>query len=176
VSAVSASRLAAERAVLAAGGVVLRPMFVYGTGDRWFVPAVAAAVRAVPFLVDGGRALLSVIDAGDLARILHAVVREPERLPRGTVHHANHPTPVSYAALVRAVAGVVGLEAPASTIGYDEAERLARGTTTTARVLSLLTRDHWYASAPLWQRLGLRPGVDLPTGLPRHRDWYRGRA
>lgn len=173
VSAVSASRLAAERTVLAAGGVALRPMFVYGTGDRWFVPAVAAAVRAVPFLVNGGWARLSVIDAGDLARILHAIVRHPERLPPGTVHHANHPVPVSYAALVRAVAGVIGLPSPTSTIGYPEAERLARGTTTTPRALSLLTVDHWYASAALWERLDLRPGPDLPAGIARHRGWYR---
>lgn len=173
VSAVSASRLAAERMVLAAGGVALRPMFVYGTGDRWFIPAVAAAIRAVPFLVNDGRALLSVIDASDLARILQAIVRHPERLPPGTVHHANHPVPVSYAALVRAVAGVIGLPPPRLTLGYPEAEQLARGTATTPRVLSLLTFDHWYASAALWERLDLRPGPDLPARIARHRRWYR---
>jgi nucleoside-diphosphate-sugar epimerase len=173
VSPVSASRLAAERTVRAAGGVALRPMFVYGTGDRWFIPAVAAAMDAVPFLVDGGRARLSVIDARDLARLLHAVVRSPERLPPGTVHHANHPAPVSYATLARSVADLLGRRPPTSTLDYAEAERLTHGTTTTPRRLSLLTSDHWYASTALWERLHLTPGSGLPAGITGHRRWYR---
>jgi len=45
---VSRSRVAAEDAVLDAGGMVLRPMFVYGTGDTRFLPALARRSPASP--------------------------------------------------------------------------------------------------------------------------------
>jgi nucleoside-diphosphate-sugar epimerase len=142
VSALSQSRLAAEKPVLQAGGFVLRPMFVYGEGDRWFLPALRAALLTQPERLVDCPAKLSVISAEDLARLVHAIVREPWRLQRGSVHHANHPTPVATRDLAAAAAALDIEPGPGQP---------------TPRVMSLLTADHWYAGDALWHTLGLRP-------------------
>ena len=58
---VSRSRVAAERAVLNAGGIVLRPLFVYGPGDARFVPAIARAARRLRIRPAGEKPRMSVI-------------------------------------------------------------------------------------------------------------------
>ncbi len=153
VSPISQSRLAAEKIVIEAGGIVLRPMFVYGEGDRWFLPALSAALRVQPETVTTCPALLSVIGAYDLARLIHTIVRDPQRLPRGSVHHANHPVPVATRELAKATAPL----------------DLGPGPEVTPRVMSLLTTDHWYASEALWANLGLKPShEDIFAGPPWH--------
>jgi nucleoside-diphosphate-sugar epimerase len=79
-----ASKVEAERMVreAAAGGlraISLRPCIVYGPGDRYFVPEAARLMR-LPLLPlpDGGRHLVDVVHADDLARA-HLLVMETGR-------------------------------------------------------------------------------------------------
>ncbi|MCY0942895.1 NAD-dependent epimerase/dehydratase family protein, partial [Streptomyces antarcticus] len=108
VSAASRTRLAAETGALAAGAVVLRPGLVTGTGDRWMVPALSQILDSTKALWGGGRALLSLVDVGDLARLI-ARLALGQALEGGTVWHAGHPEPVRVGDLVRSLAerGVV---------------------------------------------------------------------
>lgn len=72
------SKQAAEERVLAAAGrlavAVLRPVTVYGPGDRWFLPLVARVVRehALPDRIGDG-ARLGLVHAADLADAIVAV-------------------------------------------------------------------------------------------------------
>src|SRR5690606_41230280 len=52
-SATSRSRAAAERYVLDAGGVVLRPHLVYGRGDHWVVPGLVGLLRELSATLTG---------------------------------------------------------------------------------------------------------------------------
>ncbi len=76
-----ASKVEAERLVrdAAAGGLratIIRPCIVYGPGDRYFIPEAARVMRlpALP-LPDGGRHLVDVVHADDLAAA-HRLVME----------------------------------------------------------------------------------------------------
>ncbi|XRQ04149.1 NAD-dependent epimerase/dehydratase family protein [Actinomadura welshii] len=69
MNAYGASKAAAERAVLAAGGLILRPHAVYGPGDTTLLPRVLSAVRG-PLLVaaGSGRRRISLTSIANLVR------------------------------------------------------------------------------------------------------------
>ncbi|MEU9148159.1 NAD-dependent epimerase/dehydratase family protein [Streptomyces sp. NPDC048349] len=174
VSATSRTRLAAEGPALAAGAVVLRPHLVIGPGDRWVVPAVGRLLEATGALWGGGRALLSLVAVGDLARLVARLALGYG--PQGaTVWHASHPEPVRTAALVRALAGR-GI-VPAVERDLSEAECLERlaasGSAMSPRQFWLLAQDHWYDSAGIWEAAGCPPGPGPLARLDGAAPWYR---
>ncbi|MGW3244429.1 NAD-dependent epimerase/dehydratase family protein [Streptomyces sp. NPDC001070] len=173
VSAVSRSRLAGEHAVRAAGGVVLRPMFVYGPGDRWLIPRLARTLTALPVSVDGGRARLSLVAVEDLAAAVAALAgagRGP--VPGGEVHHVNHPEPVAVRDLAAALTEHLGVPAPQADIAYAEARELLAGRPRELRHLALFGQDHHYDSARIWRRTGHRPG-GFAARFAAAAPWYR---
>ncbi|MDX2701619.1 NAD-dependent epimerase/dehydratase family protein [Streptomyces sp. PA03-6a] len=173
VSAVSRSRLAGERAVRAAGGVVLRPMFVYGPGDRWLVPRLVRTLTALPVSVDGGRALLSLVAVEDLAAAIAALaVADWGPVPGGEVHHVGHPEPVAVRDLAAALTGHLGVPAPAADLTYDEARELLAGRPRDLRHLALFGQDHHYDSGRVWRRTGHTPGA-FATRFAAAAPWYR---
>ncbi|RKE19902.1 NAD(P)-dependent oxidoreductase [Streptomyces sp. TLI_171] len=170
-SATSRSRALAEDAVLAAGGVVLRPHLVYGDGDSWVGPGLARILRALPGTVDGWPARTTMIDVRDLARLLVGAALAPAA-GAGLVHHAGHPEPVAVHTLLRAVAGAAAIPWPDRGItGAQARAALAADGLDPAR-LELLTADHVFESARLWTALGLEPGSRFEDGFRRAAPWY----
>ncbi|MBN3932817.1 NAD(P)-dependent oxidoreductase [Streptomyces verrucosisporus] len=174
VSPASRSRLAGERHALAAGATVLRPGLVMGRGDRWVVPTLAELLTAVPALWDGGRALLSLVDVQDLARL---IVRFglTGRSAAAAVHHAGHPVPVRCGDLLTALAGHGLLPAVTEELPWSECVRAleSSGSRVTERQMSLIALDHWYDSAATWRAAGCEPGPGPLARLEESADWYR---
>ncbi|MFD6056162.1 NAD-dependent epimerase/dehydratase family protein [Agromyces sp. NPDC060279] len=166
-STLSASRAAAERIVLDAGGLVVRPHLVLGAGDRWVGPGVAALTAAAGGLVDGGAAVHSVIEAGTLGALLVELATGPR--PAHSVFHAAHREPVP----VRALVAALWPERPAPpSVPLARARATVAGSPGLERALALLAVDHDFAvervlaaaSAPL----------DRPFALPADAiEWYQ---
>ncbi|WP_405996995.1 NAD-dependent epimerase/dehydratase family protein [Streptomyces sp. NBC_00829] len=169
-SALSRSRLAAEHAVRAAGGSVLRPMFVYGPGDRWFVPSLARAFTQLPVSVNRGTARISLIDVADLAEAIAVLATTPGG--EGRVHHAAHPEPVTVAELTGALVTHLGVPEPTADIGFDEALAFLSDAPDLARRLRLVAFDHFYDATRLWRLTGLTPG-SFPERFAAAASWYR---
>jgi nucleoside-diphosphate-sugar epimerase len=174
-TAISRSRATAERHVLGAGGIVLRPLFVDGEGDTRFVPQVARALRRIPFLVGGGRARLSFIGVTDLARAIVDLACD-RRTVRG-VFHATDQRPVTFRAVASGVAAVTGVPLPRFSIPYPVARLLLRRVLASAKDayvpgdsawhrVFLVSRDHWYDSSRLWGHLGWNPATSFIDRLP----------
>ncbi|WP_431961804.1 NAD-dependent epimerase/dehydratase family protein [Actinacidiphila sp. bgisy160] len=173
VSAVSRSRLRGERSVRAAGGVVLRPMFVYGPGDRWLVPRLVRTLTALPVSVDGGRALLSLVAVEDLAAAIAALaVAGWGPVPGGEVHHVAHPEPVAVRELAAALTEHLGVPAPVAGLTYGEALELLAGRPRDLRHLALFGQDHHYDSGRVWRRTSHIPGA-FATRFAAAAPWYR---
>lgn len=174
VSAASRTRLAAEAPVLAAGGTVLRPGLVLGAGDRWVVPALAELVDRVPARWDGGGALLSVIDVGELARLIDALATAPDPFGGG-IHHASHPTPVTSAGLMSALAAEGILPAVEEDWSWNRCleEFRSRPGRVTERQFSLLARDYHQRAEPVWHTTRLHPTPAPLSLLPAAAPWYR---
>ncbi|HEY2059895.1 NAD-dependent epimerase/dehydratase family protein [Amycolatopsis sp. NBC_01480] len=174
-SATSRSRLAAERLVREAGGVVLRPHLVYGAGDRHVVPTLVRWLRAVPAWAEGGSARTSVIAAGDLAKVIAAFALDPGLGRAGEVFHAADPRPVRVRSLLTSVCEALDLPLPAADLRLDEHRARTRAALAwlSEHQYSLLTRDHWYESSRVWARTGESPGPGLDVRLAEAAYWYR---
>jgi nucleoside-diphosphate-sugar epimerase len=175
VSVTSTSRLAAERTVRAAGGIVLRPHLIYGRGDTWFVPTILRLLRHVPAWIEGGRAMTSVVAVDDLAEVVLALTRMPWQPTGGTVFHVSHPQPVSMRTLTTTVCDQLGLPLP----DHDLAAAVHRVLTRRAmpeltdHQFSLLANDHWYDSRRIWRHTAVPCGPSPMHRLRSAVGWYR---
>jgi len=178
---ISRSRLAAEEAVLDAGGIVIRPLFVYGRGDTRFIPTIIRSVRRLPFIVRGGRARISVITAEDLSRTACALALTPQFSPG--IYHANDGCPVRFAEIIQELAALLGTLVPRISLPYKAALmalRLSspgllgsrRWSDSTAHRLFLVSYDHFYDSGRLWKETGLSPGPPIIERLKDYYEWY----
>lgn len=172
-SPTSRTRAAAEDLVLAAGGTVLRPHIVYGTGDRWVGPGLLALARAIGGGLRGRPALVSAVDVDDLARLVLGAALAPADRMTASVYHANHPRPTTADVLLRGFAGVAGLPFAEGASTYEQAAERLRALGRPTNPLDMMATDHWFASDRIWSDLGLAPGVAFEEGLARHAGWYR---
>lgn len=172
-SVASRTRLAAEAAVLAEGGVVLRPHLVFGQGDRWFVPALLRLLREVPATVDGGRARMSVVAVDDLARAIVGVAASGLT----GVHHVNHPRPVTMRELLDRLGRHIGCRRPTRDIDRATHRELLREARfpLSDHQYALITDDHWYRSEQVWCAAGVSAGPGLAHRIAESASWYRAR-
>ncbi|MCA1188679.1 MULTISPECIES: NAD(P)-dependent oxidoreductase [unclassified Saccharopolyspora] len=166
-SVTSETRLAGENAVLAAGGTVVRPYFVYGAGDRWVVPGLARLLAATGSTIEGARPRLGMVWVDDLAEIIAALA--VDGAPPGRVLHADHPRPVPVRELVDRLVHDLGVPAPRQDLSYREAVRRLPGA---ADQLSLLARDRYFDATAAWRATGRAP-TPFDVGFARSLDWYR---
>ena len=106
--------LAGQAALLASGrpGVLLHPTMIYGAQGENNVQRLAALLRRLPVvpLPGGGTSLVQPIHQSDLTRAILAAIDVEWSAPESMV--VAGPTPLSYAAFVRAVAHAAGLGRP----------------------------------------------------------------
>ena len=169
----SETRARAERLVLDAGGVVLRPNLVYGTGDRC---VGAGALRLGALL--GGRvagldALVSMIDVRRLADAAVGVALLPPERGVQQLYDCNHPAPVVAADCLRSFLELAGVPSSSSALSVSEAQEALRELGEPTHDLEMLGVDHWFDSAQIWADLQLDPGPPFPIAVADHREWYR---
>jgi nucleoside-diphosphate-sugar epimerase len=175
VSVASRSRREAEQLVQAAGGVVLRPFYTYGDGDRWFVPMLLRWLRARPrVLVDRGTPRQSVVAVEDLAAVVAAAARRPGAFG-GSPFHVCEPEPVRVRDALLSLAALFELPRPRLSLPG----RAARGALLACRQhrlerrLELVAVEHTYRSERAWRVAGVAPGARMLDRLDRYADWYR---
>lgn len=171
VSATSRSRAAAERHVLAAGGLVLRPHLVHGEGDRWVIPGLVGLLRELSAPLTGCGALHSMIDAGTLGRAVLAAALSPHHGP-GT-HYVAHPDPVPAAELLTAVYEQVGHPGDGAPLDLPTARARATASPRALHHLDMLTADHWFTDDAFWKNLDCAPGEGFAAAFARSARWYR---
>ncbi len=175
VSAASRSKLAAERAVRAVGGIVLRPHLTYGPGDRWFVPTLLRLLDKVPAWIDGGTALMSIVSVQDLAKVPAALARLPWGPRPGAVFHVSQPEPVSVLSLMHKMCAPLGLSLPEHDLPSEVHRELTRNAIPhmTDHQFSLVAEDHWYESSRIWRSLGITPTELAGAEIDDAVGWYR---
>ncbi|MGW0121513.1 NAD-dependent epimerase/dehydratase family protein [Streptomyces sp. NPDC003327] len=175
-SATSRTRAAADGHVLDAGGTVLRPHLVYGTGDRQLVPGIVRLLGALPGPLTG-TSLHSMTDVDRLAEVLLGAALSPATRPGP--YYVDHPEPVPADDLVAAgeallarLPGRAGRPRGAA-LGFDEAGALLAGDPVALHHLAMVATDHWFADARPWRELGCDPGPAFGEAFARHARWYR---
>lgn len=168
-SAVSRSRTAADRAVLAAGGIVVRPNLIHGAGDRWFIPGVVRMFRALGTTIEDGVARLSLVDVADLGRLVSSLA--VTAVPVAGAFHAADPAPITLTRLLGTISTHVASLDVAGSSSLDEAVRILEPAGFRPHQIYMLGMDHHYEAQDLWRLARLRPtGFHL---TPEAAAWYR---
>ena len=168
-SVTSRSRAAADQAVLAAGGIVVRPNLIHGIGDRWFIPGTVQMLRTLGTTIENGRAMLSLIDVEDLGRLVASLA--VTALTVAGAFHAAGPSPVTLASLLRTIRHHVTPLGIAGSSSLDEAVRALEPAGFHPHQIRMLGMDHHYEAQDLWTLAGLQPsGFHL---TPETAAWYR---
>ncbi|MFG3041079.1 NAD-dependent epimerase/dehydratase family protein [Streptomyces sp. NPDC048330] len=174
-SATSRTRAAGERHVLEAGGTVLRPHFVYGTGDRQLVPGLVRLLAALPGPLDAGASLHSVIGVDALARVLVGAALSDRTEPGP--YYVNHPEPVPVAELLAPCESLVTgrpADGRGAAVDVAEARELLADLPFALHHLAMLAPDHWFEDDRPWGDLACDPGPAFTEGIAEHLPWYRG--
>lgn len=175
VSPASRTRLAGERLVRAAGGVVLRPHLVHGPGDRHVVPSLVRWLQAVPGWAAGGNARTSHVGVTDLAAVIVTLALAPRMARPGDAFHVAEPRPVRMRDLITMLCRLLDLPLPVVDLPLEEHRARTRAAlpSLTEHQYSLFTRDHWYESGRVWASTGVAPGPGLARRLAEAAGWYR---
>lgn len=180
---VSRSRAQAEQAVLQAGGIVLRPLFMYGDGDTKFIPVVLRVLTRLPILIDRGDAKLSVLAVDDLAAVLLALTQIPLSGWVSGAYHIADGHPIAFRDLAASLGHALGFNPPRRSLPYPIARLLLRAlgsrvmgsgrwSASTTHRLFLVARDHYYDSSRLWNFVGLKPGRPFVNRIRDYAGWY----
>ena len=147
-SPLSASRYEAERAVLDAGGTVVRPNLVYGLGDRWFLAPLIRVMQGIGGWIGDGTARLSVIENTTLGGAVAALALTPHETG---VYQAD-PRPITVRDLLSPLLDKLGVDVPG--VHHDPA-------TLAERLVSLEVAPCWCPGVRrlrwLWERGPGRP-------------------
>ncbi|WP_363325561.1 NAD(P)-dependent oxidoreductase [uncultured Streptomyces sp.] len=174
VSPTSRSRLVGERFTLEAGGAVLRPYLVYGTGDRWVMPALLRMLRALPSgLPERGAALLSLTEVGSLALSLTRMAVAHRARAAAGVFHACPSQPVSLRELAAAAHRHLGFPLVDGDQSFEHARQALVAAGCDSHILDLLGVDHWLDATRLGAMGHHAPEIGLSAGLAAHAAWYR---
>ena len=165
--------------------VIVRPGFVYGPGDRRFLPKLldALARRQFVYVGDGGK-LLNLSHVDDVVRGLMLAATEPAAVGRaynltdGTetplrdfveflCRELGIPAPTKRIPPPLAWAACAGADALARARRAEEAPRLSRGR------MRFLYYNQYYSGDKARRELGYRPRFTYREGLPPTLAWYR---
>jgi nucleoside-diphosphate-sugar epimerase len=167
----SRTRAAAERYVLDAGGLVLRPHLVYGEGDRWVVPGLVWLMNELSATLTGCGALQSMIDVDSLGRAVVAAALSPAH--GGGVRHVGHPEPVAVPDLLAAVGRELGEPGGGAAVDVATALDRAAGSPLALHHLGMLTVDHWFVDDMFWKDVDCSPGEGFGAAFSLAAPWYR---
>ena len=78
------------------GAFILRPRFIYGKGDKYFIPRIIHAMQKYPFLIGGGKAKMSLIFVDDLANIISLFATGDKLENQKPVYHITDGVPITY--------------------------------------------------------------------------------
>ena len=157
VTLLSATKAAADNLVRSHGGTTVRPGFIYGPGDRWFLPGLQSILSATQAWVEEGEALLSVISVAELGQLIAELARTYSTSDHGALYHAARPEPETVHGVSARLAGI-SFALPEQSYTYTEAIARSDEFGLSARQIDLVGRDHSINSNQLWARTQRTPG------------------
>jgi len=177
----SATKAQAEALVLAAGGVSVRPRFVWGKGDTTLLPQLSAMVRSGQWAwIGGGRHRTSTTH---LDNTVEGLILGAERGTPGSAYFVTDGTPVVFRDFITKLLATQGLTPQDRSIPRPVAHALAVAGETAWGALPLpgrppLTRFAYWVSAlettidisRARAELGYAPVTTIDEGLAEMRD------
>jgi nucleoside-diphosphate-sugar epimerase len=168
--------------------VILRPGFVYGPGDRRFMPRLldGLARRQFVYIGDGSK-LLNISYVDDVVQA--ALLADSTHAATGQAYNLTDGTETSLRTFVEFICQQLGIPAPSRQIPPPVAWAACRGAEAVARALRakeaprfnrgrmrFLYYNQRYCIGKARRELGYRPRFTYREGLPPTLDWYRAQG
>lgn len=187
----SETKIAAERLVWRAQQemglpvTIIRPCLVYGPHDRNLWPALTRTLtqRRVP-LIGGGRTLMDLVYAGDVARALILAGTRDEAV--GQAYNVTDGARRTVRELFFALAQTLRVEPRFVSVpyglAYGAARLISRAAQASGRtpppnlqpdIIKALGHDRHFDISKIQSQLGYRPRVNLEMGLQQTLTWYK---
>jgi nucleoside-diphosphate-sugar epimerase len=162
--------------------IIARPEFVYGPGDRHVLGLFSAIQRGVFFYFGDGQNHCHPTYVDDAVDGLLACLR---RGHPGQVYQIAGPRAVSFRELAETIAAELGVSSPRLRLPKPLAALGAAGLEVIGNVtgrsiplsrtgVAFFSEDRRFSIAKAERELGYAPQVDLPEGIRRTVEWYRG--
>jgi nucleoside-diphosphate-sugar epimerase len=165
--------------------VILRPGFVYGPGDRQFLPRLLDALAGHQFAyVGNGGKLLNIVHVDDLAAAAMLAQSVPQAA--GKAFNLTDGTQTSLRSFVEFLCETLEIPAPRRRIPVPVAGMLCYASELAARLmrsqraprlnrgrLKFLHYNQHYSIERAWLLLGYRPQLTYREGLPSTLAWFR---
>lgn len=177
VSVYGRTKLAGERAALAAGATVIRPPVVYGPRDRGLLSFFQAAAFRIRPLMSGLRRI-SIVHVADLAR----GIADAADAPPGRVYFLANDESPELDEMTALILRSMGVRRAITVrlwprVMFDAAaivERLPLGLPLSRDKVREMRRRYWLCRADAARRdFGWTPSVPLEAGIRQAVAWYR---
>ncbi len=166
-------------------GSVVRPVGIYGPGDRRFLKLFRPIARGMFVMIGNGRTLYHLTYIDDLVEGIVLAARRPEG--RGEVFTIAGERYTTIGELVGMIADAVGRRRPwlripfypvyAASVVCDRVCRpLGLEPPIYPRRVDFFYKDRAFSIDKARRLLGYRPRVDLPEGLRATAEWYRAES
>ncbi len=166
-------------------GSVVRPVGIYGPGDRRFLKLFRPIARGMFVMIGNGRTLYHLTYIDDLVEGIVLAARRPEG--RGEVFTIAGERYTTIGELVGMIADAVGRRRPwlripfypvyAASVVCDRVCRpLGLEPPIYPRRVEFFYKDRAFSIDKARRLLGYRPRVDLPEGLRATAEWYRAES
>ena len=167
--------------------VAVRPGFVYGPGDRQFLPRLLDALEARRFVFVGdGSKLLNIVYIDDLVRAV--LLAADSRVAGGEAYNVTDGTETSLREFVTFICGESGFPQPSRRVRPRIAWSLTYALEALAKVrrakeaprlnrarMKFLYYNQLFSIEKARRELGYEPRFTYREGLPPTLDWFRGR-
>jgi nucleoside-diphosphate-sugar epimerase len=188
----SRSKAEAEKIILAHHskgdfqGIILRHRFVYGEGDAHVIPRMIRAARKYPFLINRGRAKVSLVLVNDLAEIIGSFALKDFPLDDPPIYHVTDGVPIGYRDIIMILCDAYGFKRPKWSIPfwllygpvrlYEILRRVdpeaAKSNLSSIR-LKLVGQDQYYSNLKLRRILPNLNFISFREGFPDLIDYYK---
>jgi nucleoside-diphosphate-sugar epimerase len=185
------TKIEAEKLVLEYGRrhqipvTILRPGFIFGPGDRLFLPTVIKNLREGKVkLIDQGKKLLNLTHVGNLIEAIDRALTQDEAV--GEIFNITDGEKVSKRQFFFAVADLMGIPRPAKSIPFPVAWILCAVVTALYKILRIRKlppisrmklrfagQNQWFDISKSERLLGYRHKIRFEEGLKDAVRWYR---
>lgn len=167
-SSLSKTRREAELIALAHNGTVVRPHFVIGEGDRWFLLPYLKLVLALGGFPNGGRVRTSVINRRTLGSAVASLATAPALSYR--VYHASGRGTVLLGELAKIVVPALS-EMSMHEVSAQDAMDVGVAQGIAAAQMRFAAEDSWIDAGRLWDEVDWTPNI-APCMTPNDVAWY----
>ncbi len=99
-------------------GIILRHRFVYGEGDEHVVPRMMRAAEKYPFLINRGRARVSLVQVNEFADITGRFALKGLPKDDSPIYHVTDGFPISYHDIIMTICNAYGFHRPERSIPF----------------------------------------------------------